>query len=69
MFCSCKEIFVMVFFFSQGIEDLLARGGSKKILPVIPQLIIPIKCDHYYAKDVMIFMIIPIKCDHYYAKN
>ena len=28
----------------QGIDDLLARGGSKKILPVIPQLIIPIKC-------------------------
>ena len=27
----------------QGIDDLLARGGSKKILPVIPQLIIPIK--------------------------
>jgi len=32
-----------VFFAVQGIEDLLARGGSKKILPVIPQLIIPIK--------------------------
>ena len=29
----------------QGIEDLLARGGSKKVLPVIPQLIIPIKCE------------------------
>ena len=33
-----------VFFAVQGIDDLLARGGSKKILPVIPQLIIPIKC-------------------------
>ena len=30
----------------QGIDDLLARGGSKKILPVIPQLIIPIKREH-----------------------
>ena len=26
----------------QGVEDLLAAGGSK-ILPVIPQLIMPIK--------------------------
>lgn len=30
------------FFARQGIEDLLAAGGSK-ILPVVPQLIIPIK--------------------------
>ena len=34
----------------QGIEDLLARGGSKKILPVIPQLIIPIKCEHFVTE-------------------
>ena len=33
-----------VFLASNGIEDLLAKGGSKRILPVIPQLIIPIKC-------------------------
>jgi hypothetical protein len=32
-----------VFFAVQGIDDLLARGGGKKILPVLPQLIIPIK--------------------------
>ena len=29
---------------------MLARGGSKKILPVIPQLIIPIKCEHFVAE-------------------
>lgn len=33
-----------VFLATNGIEDLLAKGGSKKILPVVPQLIIPIKC-------------------------
>eukprot|EP00095_Tigriopus_kingsejongensis_P000956 maker-scaffold83_size396513-snap-gene-0.14 protein:Tk00956 transcript:maker-scaffold83_size396513-snap-gene-0.14-mRNA-1 annotation:"flagellar basal body pacrg-like protein" len=32
-----------VFLSVNGIEDLLAKGGSKKILPVVPQLIIPIK--------------------------
>ena len=32
-----------VFFAVHGIEDLLSKGGSKKILPVVPQLIIPIK--------------------------
>ncbi|TRY76855.1 hypothetical protein TCAL_03526, partial [Tigriopus californicus] len=32
-----------VFLSVSGIEDLLAKGGSKKILPVVPQLIIPIK--------------------------
>ena len=32
-----------VFIAVNGIEDLLAKGGSKKILPVVPQLIIPIK--------------------------
>ena len=40
-----------MFFLWQGIEDLLARGGSKKILPVIPQLIIPIKCEHCPDQD------------------
>ena len=30
------------FIAQQGIEDLLSRGGSK-ILPVVPQLIIPLK--------------------------
>ena len=32
-----------VFIATNGIEDLLSKGGSKKILPVVPQLIIPIK--------------------------
>ena len=32
-----------VFVAVSGIEDLLSKGGSKKILPVVPQLIIPIK--------------------------
>ena len=32
-----------VFFATHGIEDLLSKGGSKKILPVVPLLIIPIK--------------------------
>jgi len=40
-----------VFFAVQGIDDLLARGGSKKILPVIPQLIIPIKFALNTRKD------------------
>lgn len=31
------------FFSKQGIYDLLAKGGSSKVVPVIPQLIIPIK--------------------------
>ena len=34
-----------VFLSSSGIEDLLAKGGSKRILPVVPQLIIPIKSE------------------------
>ncbi len=31
------------FFARQGVHDMLEHGGSTKILPVIPQLIIPIK--------------------------
>ncbi|XP_033637481.1 parkin coregulated gene protein homolog [Asterias rubens] len=31
------------FFARQGVHDMLEHGGSNKILPVIPQLIIPIK--------------------------
>lgn len=33
------------FFSRAGIRDLLARGGDK-ILPVIPQLILPIKSEY-----------------------
>ncbi len=39
-----------VFLATNGIEDLLAKGGSKRILPVVPQLIIPIKGE---AKKVL----------------
>ena len=35
------------FFAKQGIHDMLEKGGSK-ILPVIPQLIIPIKSASYH---------------------
>ena len=38
-----------VFIAVNGIEDLLSKGGSKKILPVVPQLIIPIKSKHMYV--------------------
>ena len=35
-----------VFLSTNGIEDLLAKGGgAKRILPVVPQLIMPIKCE------------------------
>ena len=40
-----------VFLATNGVEDLLARGGSKRILPVVPQLIIPIKCKQTFAED------------------
>ena len=37
-----------VFLSSNGIEDLLAKGGgAKRILPVVPQLIMPVKCEWY----------------------
>ena len=39
-----------VFFATHGIEDLLSKGGSKKILPVVPLLIIPIKSKYRNAK-------------------
>lgn len=38
----CESEFPYEFFARQGIHDMLEHGGSK-ILPVIPQLIIPIK--------------------------
>ncbi len=37
-----------VFLATNGIEDLLAKGGSKRILPVVPQLIIPVKCEKLF---------------------
>ncbi len=38
----CEVIHPYDFFSRQGVHDMLEHGGSK-ILPVIPQLIIPIK--------------------------
>jgi hypothetical protein len=35
-----------------GIEDLLAKGGAKRILPVVPQLIIPIKGSEIALKSI-----------------
>ncbi len=32
-----------------GVNDLLEKGGNK-ILPVIPQLIIPIKSNYYFIQ-------------------
>ena len=46
-----------IFLAINGIEDLLAKGGSKRILPVVPQLIIPIKCTYsYYVAQNVIFV-------------
>ena len=38
----CETMHPYKFFAQQGIQDMLDHGGSK-ILPVIPELIIPIK--------------------------
>lgn len=38
----CETVHPYEFFARQGVHDMLEHGGSK-ILPVIPQLIIPIK--------------------------
>ena len=41
----------------------MARGGSKKILPVIPQLIIPIKCEHFVAEIILNLTIPKVSID------
>ena len=41
------------FFARQGIHDMLEHGGNK-ILPVIPQLIIPIKSNYSYTSIILI---------------
>ena len=41
------------FFARQGIHDMLEHGGNK-ILPVIPQLIIPIKSNYIYTSIILI---------------
>ncbi len=43
--CETEEPYA--FLARQGIHDLLDKGGSK-ILPVVPQLIIPIKSNRLY---------------------
>lgn len=66
----CENDEPYAFLARQGIHDLLDKGGSK-ILPVVPQLIIPIKskttliyrspehskypCDHHYPKSFATF--------------
>jgi hypothetical protein len=40
----CETTHPYEFFARQGVHDMLEHGGSK-ILPVIPQLIIPIKSE------------------------
>lgn len=42
----CETTHPYEFFARQGVHDMLEHGGSK-ILPVIPQLIIPIKSKEY----------------------
>lgn len=43
----CETVHPYKFFAQQGILDMLQHGGPK-ILPVIPQLIIPIKSESGY---------------------
>lgn len=45
----CEMTFPYEFFARQGIHDMLEHGGNK-ILPVIPQLIIPIKSKWAHGK-------------------
>ncbi len=45
----CETDHPFDFFARQGIHDMLEHGGNK-ILPVIPQLIIPIKSKRIKAK-------------------
>jgi len=40
----CETVHPYEFFARQGIHDMLEHGGSK-VLPVIPQVIIPIKSE------------------------
>lgn len=47
----CEMQFPYEFFARQGIHDMLEHGGNK-ILPVIPQLIIPIKSKCTYGREL-----------------
>jgi hypothetical protein len=46
----CENVEPYAFLARQGIHDLLDKGGSK-ILPVVPQLIIPIKSNLYSRRS------------------
>ncbi len=48
----CETQHPYEFFARQGVHDMLEHGGSK-ILPVIPQLIIPIKSEYRYTLRFM----------------
>ncbi|MCC6972215.1 MAG: hypothetical protein IT434_18535 [Phycisphaerales bacterium] len=45
------------FFARQGIHDMLEHGGNK-ILPVIPQLIVPIKSKNLWKKYILFLQVI-----------
>ncbi|OAF71482.1 hypothetical protein A3Q56_00747 [Intoshia linei] len=52
------------FFAKQGIYDMLEHG-SKKVLPVIPQLIIPLKSTFYFVFKTIKLHHIQIKRNHF----
>ena len=47
----CETSHPYEFFARQGVHDMLEHGGAK-VLPVIPQLIIPIKSEYSYIYSV-----------------
>lgn len=49
----CETSHPYDFFAQQGVHDMLEHGGTK-ILPVIPQLIIPIKSEPNINADIFI---------------
>ena len=49
----CETSHPYEFFARQGVHDMLEHGGSK-ILPVIPQLIIPIKSKHFFFHSLLL---------------
>lgn len=49
----CETAHPYEFFARQGVHDMLEHGGTK-ILPVIPQLIIPIKSKPNINTDIFI---------------
>lgn len=49
----CETVHPYEFFARQGVHDMMEHGGGAKILPVIPQLIIPIKSEFLYSYHVV----------------